>query len=166
MTNILISLWSHTLPVQHLLPFVAALSPQAHESAAALASIYFRMVIRRLWWDSPAVLKWFHFLDLNEVIDLARNWLRWGGLSWSIRDANEDLIKSGDAQSWSHHVMIDSPSHWQRYTNPAVQSVQGPVWARPWNHTQPPQFWQIYISKSIVGINMKINIRLSYSAGL
>lgn len=50
--------YQHTpVHVQHLLPSVASLSPQAHESTPTFTSISYRMVAQRLWRDSLAVLK-------------------------------------------------------------------------------------------------------------
>lgn len=72
-------------PVELFFSFVAFLSPQAHQSTPALASISYRPVIRRLWCGSPSVQKWFLFLDLNEVMDLGIRWLSGAGLSWRIR---------------------------------------------------------------------------------
>lgn len=171
-----LSVCGHTpAPGQHLLPFVAALSPQAHESAAALASIYFRMVIRRLWWDSRGS----KVIPLSgsergdrfsrELAELRGTQLENYRCKWGHDQIRWRLVISADgAMSWLTARVTDNSTQTPQCDLSTALFEPYPEITHSLHNfdklisLNPQSLFKVLS----FGINMKTNIGLSYSAGL
>lgn len=149
MTNILISVWSHTCTRTVSSSFGSCLL-SAGSPVSCCVSIdlfsngYKKALVRRSCGSKVIPLSGAERGDRfsHELAGLR------GGLSRRITDANEDTIKSGDASLLVLNAACRDrrPEPLTAVHKPAVQSVHGSL--LPWTHTQPHQFWQIYITKS------------------